>query len=962
MKPNSPILFCAMLLAFACSSFAQTNLVSNQSLETFSACPTTLSQITNATGWGQPTLHTGSSDYFNSCATSTISGVPTNTFGTTTFPAQGNAYAGGYIYVQSLPTYREYVVGSLTTPLVAGQSYVVSFHYALAPRSRYASDALGFYLSSAWPSNTGSNYNVLPVTPNSVNQTGNYLTSYSWQLYSDTIIASGGEQYITIGSFTANATATLVSSSAGIGGAYMYFDDVSILIHNGVFGDSNICLGDTAELYGIFDTTFYWVDSANPNTVLSTNDTIWVAPTQNSTYWAIEGQDTSSFSVYVHELPTNFVGPDTTVCEGDTAIRATNLPYNYLWSDSETDSVLHTIQGGEHWLEISLYGCSERDTFEVTFHQFPEFSLPNDTTICHYDNLTVSTGLLPPLLFSWNTGGNQPSLTVIDSGEYSVGVTNNNCTFYDTIQVSYHPELSVELGHDSDFCYQSAVPINSVTTNATQFQWSNGSTTAATSVSVSGTYTLTVSNGFCNAEDSVTYNLYHEPVVDIGNDTSFCHDENITLNTNLSSPLEFRWNDNSTAPTLTTNLVGLYWVEVSDEHCAMRDSIILDLYPVLDVTLGEDLHACEGQTTTLTPQSTLPLATYHWSNGNTSPVLNVTGHGTYGVSVSDGHCSAEDRINVFYHEYPNVNIGPDTALCPDDEITLDATQAAQSIEYLWFDGTKSPTYALSHSHNSQSYWVEVTNVVCTTTDSILISTRDVPNTYLGNDTAICEGEVITLGMAKDERIQNYEWNTDATSETINVVQAGEYSVSVFDGHCTTMGEIRIDYRDEPTKDDLQLALPETICLGEEFALNVADDRFTAYQWQDGTTSPKYTIRSEGLYWVSATHECGVLTDTARLQRCECPVWVPTAFKPDGNAQNDQFAPQFDCSLLKYEFRVFDRWGQEVFFSEDPNTSWDGTVNGQRAQIGQYAWQLVYTAIHEGQEVKADKSGSVTLLR
>ena len=53
---------------------SQTNLVSNQGLETFTNCPTTLSQLGNATGWGQPTLHIGSPDYFNSCQTNTTAG------------------------------------------------------------------------------------------------------------------------------------------------------------------------------------------------------------------------------------------------------------------------------------------------------------------------------------------------------------------------------------------------------------------------------------------------------------------------------------------------------------------------------------------------------------------------------------------------------------------------------------------------------------------------------------------------------------------------------------------------------------------------------------------------------------------------------------------------------------------------------------------------------------------------
>lgn len=959
--------FLVVLTIMAFGVQGQTNLVSNNSLETFSSCPTGLSQITNATGWGQPTLHIGSSDYFNACATSTICDVPVNVFGTTTFAAQGNAYAGGYTYVASLSTYREYVVATLTSPLVSGQSYVVSFNYARAPNTRYASDAYGFYLSSSWPSNGTSGNGALPVTPTSLNPSGNYLSSTSWQTYADTIIASGGEQYLTIGSFTQLASAILVGNS-GISGAYMYVDNASIIVYNGIFGDSNICLGDTAQIYAIADTSFYWVDSTTNTTISTTADTIWVAPTQNNTYWAITPlDDTFRFEVQVHNPPTNFVGPDTVVCEDDTITRIVNLPshYSLSWSDGGTDSALITNQGGYHTLEVSIYGCVVADSFEVTYFDFPDYTLPNDTVICHYDNLNVSTGLVnTQYLFVWNTGSTNPTINVIDSGQYIVAVTNNYCTYSDTINVSYHDELSVDLGFDSVFCYKNSAPIipDSYSANATQFSWSNGSQTSQTTVSQSGTYTLTVSNGFCIATDEVEYSLYHEPIADLGPDTSFCHNESLTLNTKLDNTIDFLWSDNSGQPTLITNQPGLYWVEVSNQYCAQRDSIYIDLYPILDITLGEDRHLCEGITLELTPQSTIPLSTFNWSTGTTAPSITVNEHGTYMVSATDGICNASDEVNVFYYKRPEFDLGKDTLLCPGDEITLDASVDGETIDYKWDDGSSSSKNTFTGMRSGRLVWAQATNVACVSKDSIVLGLREVPSADLGNDTSICAGDKIILSTPENPSIQTHVWSMGDTTATLEVGAPGEYEVVVFDGYCSNTGRVNIKHRPQPTAEDLNLDLPETICVGEQFTANVDHPYFNSYQWQDGSTASSYTVDSEGLYWVKAFHDCGVIADSVLIERCECPVWLPNAFRPDGDDLNDRFAPSIDCDVIEYRFTVYNRWGKELFTSEDPTQSWDGTLNGKPVQMGPYAWTLFTLSVHEGQEVSETRNGVVNIIR
>ncbi|HAW19005.1 MAG TPA: hypothetical protein DCX14_02385, partial [Flavobacteriales bacterium] len=794
---------------------------------------------------------------------------------------------------------------------------------------------------------------------------GNFLSATSWSNYSDTIVAAGGEQYLTIGSFTQNASGTLVSST-GINGAYMYVDDAQIIIYNGIFGDSNICLGDSALIYGILDTTHYWVDSANPNVNLGTNDTLIVAPTQTTTYWAITYNDTFAFTVGVHNPPAQFVGNDTVLCEGDTMMRLVNLPgYDLLWSDSETDSALFSVDSGYHWLEISIYTCTKRDSFHVTFHEFPEFDLVEDTTICDYDNYFLSTGLSSPLLFNWSTGGTAAGISIVDSGIYSVTVTNENCAFSDSSYFSYYPEITLDLGQDKDFCYTPSSFITPSVVNANQFNWSNNASSDSIQVNTSGLYFLTVSNnGICEAVDSVQYNFYHEPTVNFTNNTAFfCDGDKVELLPQVVSglPVDYAWSTTDNNTSIFTNQIGLFWVEVSNEHCAQRDSIIVEMHDIIGVTLGQDISICEGESVTLEPKIFKPVSSYYWNTGATNSTLTVSEHGTYSVSVSDGTCTDITDVNVFVLEYPIIDLGADTSVCPGSHIAFDATQDAEVIEYSWFEGGSQSTQEYVAEKN-MSIWVAVSNADCRSYDTINIDIISSPSAYIGEDTAICSGDQLNIDVSEDARIQTVNWSTGASGLSATITDSGTYSVVVFDGNCQTKDKVRINLKPEPTQADVFIDVPDVICLNESFDVDIKNELISGYQWQDGSTKSTYTIDSEGIYWIKASHACGVLVDTAEVSRCECPIWVPTAFNPDGNTVNDQFAPKLDCEPLEYMFRIYDRWGELVYETNKPFESWDGQYHGTDAAMGAYAWKLVFTVYHEGSIMKSEKSGSILLIR
>lgn len=208
----------------------QTNLVPNFSFETYTACPTSVSYISYADQWFNPTLH--SPDYFNSCSTSTDYSVSSNYFGNQT-PRTGNAYAG--IGTACYNGSREYISIKLIDSLVANKTYYVEFFASLGDSCNYAGDDIGIYFSKI-QINT-STIDSLNFTPQVKNAKGSFITNKNnWTKVSGYFKSVNYEKYMILGNFQgAKSTDSIFVANGGLitnpnnSGAYYYIDDVSVI-------------------------------------------------------------------------------------------------------------------------------------------------------------------------------------------------------------------------------------------------------------------------------------------------------------------------------------------------------------------------------------------------------------------------------------------------------------------------------------------------------------------------------------------------------------------------------------------------------------------------------------------------------------------------------------------------------------------------------------------------------------
>jgi gliding motility-associated-like protein len=818
--------------------------------------------------------------------------------------------------------------------------------------------------NSKYVVHTGSNQGwALQLGPDEKIYNTNYLQTNLGRVANPNISGSGC-------SYTNNAI-SLSTGVARIGlPTFMQsFFSINVSYEGLCFGDQTWFEADSANIDSIFwnfdDPSTGALNTSSefaPFHVFSDTGTYNVLVVAYSDSAALV--DSSYHEVYIYPRQTVDLGPDQTLCVGlETTFSADQEFASFEWSTGSTDSAI-VVTYPDSIIMVTVTGFCDTVSDTVIVHWFYPFvvDLGNDTSLCTYDTDVITTGLSNSLQFQWHSGSTQPNHNVLDTGLYSVTVTDGTCNYSDSVHYSYYPEVLVNLGNDSNFCYEPLVTLAPKSqSNVVSYHWSTNSTNSSIPIVQTGVYTVTVSGigGHCQAEDEVEWSLWFEPMVEFPQDTyKFCNNGNVTLYPELTSQfqMEYLWNNNSQGTSTTTNQSGLYWIQASDEHCTMRDSAIVAMHPLLTVTLGEDIQSCEGKTVNLRPISNQPLVDFHWSDGSQNTTYLVSEHGTYGITVYDEFCSANDQVNVFMFKYPEVDLGPDTSVCQDTEFTFDMS-STEIYNYAWYDGSNQPV-KIEAADKKKTIWLSVTNVVCTTTDSISIFLFEKPQISLTEDTNLCEDQTILI-TAEGQGEYSYRWSNGNESASTLIRTPGIFTVTASDGHCEAQASIDVHGVAIPT---LNLEAPEFICLGEEIVLDAKTEKIQFYRWDDGSTQPTRTVDAPGIYYVEANHECAKLTATVLIWDCECFVRLPNAFHPNGDANNEVYGPSVDCQFISYHFEVWNRWGELMFETDDATKGWDGTHNGYEVEPGAYVWKLEYEAILNGEIVFRNEQGSVALLR
>jgi gliding motility-associated-like protein len=137
-----------------------------------------------------------------------------------------------------------------------------------------------------------------------------------------------------------------------------------------------------------------------------------------------------------------------------------------------------------------------------------------------------------------------------------------------------------------------------------------------------------------------------------------------------------------------------------------------------------------------------------------------------------------------------------------------------------------------------------------------------------------------------------------------------------------------------------------LCAGQSLVLD-AGPGYSSYRWQDGRQQQSISISNTGTYWVTVKGSDGCTStetsDTIRVTVGNCSVGIhfPNAFTPNKDGHNDLFRPVLTGSPVVWHFSIYNRWGQLIFETSDPQKGWDGRIDGIDQQSSSYVWICIY---------------------
>jgi hypothetical protein len=614
--------------------------------------------------------------------------------------------------------------------------------------------------------------------------------------------------------------------------------------------DVSFCEGNNVTLNAQNPgATYLWNTGATTSSIMvNTIGTYFVAVTNSDGCTQLD-----TVIVGQYALPVVNLGNDTSICSNEAVnivLSAGNTGATYLWNNGATTQTRTINTFGTYSVAVTnTSGCTQYDTIVVSSKVVPTVNLGPDQSFCSGGTVTLNAQNTGATIL-WNTGASTSTIAVNTSGTYSVTVTNTlGCSAKDTVVITQNELQEVNLGNDTAIC--SNMPftrvLNAGNTGAT-YLWDNGATTQTRTVSTYGTYYVTVSNAGCSKKDTIVISSLTAPVVNLGADQALCAGSSIALNAQ-NTGATILWNTGATTSTIAVNTVGTYSVVVTNNlGCIAKDTVVITQNPLQTVNLGNDTAICSNVSFTRVLNAGNAGSTYLWDNGATTQTRTVSTFGTYYVNVTNAGCSKKDTIVISSLTAPVVNLGADQEFCTGASVTLNAQNAGSNI--LWNTGATTSSITIN---TGGTYSVLVTNTqLCSARDTVVITQNSLPVVNLGNDTALCIGNSITL----DATVTNgdYAWNTNENTATITTDTAGTYIVEVTNTitGCSNSDTIAISINDLPI---VNLGADTSICDGIVLTLDAANVGST-FVWNDNSTNQTLDVGIGGEYSVAVTDANG----------------------------------------------------------------------------------------------------------
>ena len=841
--------------------------------------------------------------------------------------------------------------------------------------------------------------------------TANGATTYSW-------IPGTGLSATTGSIVTGTPTVTQNYTVAGIDANGCINGTITAITVNPLptvtVNSASICIGQqTATLVANGASTYSWTPSVNLSSAAGT--TVTGTPAANESY-TITGTDANgcfsntTSTITVNSLPT-VTANSSTICLGQqTATLTANGATTYSWipgtglSATTGSVVTGTPIATENYTVVGMdaNGCINGTVTAITVNPLPNVTATS-ATIC-VGQQTATLTALGATTYSWIPGtglsattGSVVTGTPTITQNYTVaGMDANGCINGTITAITVNPLPTITVSPDMTVCPLSA---NTLTASgASSYTWTpniflnnNLGANIICTPSVTTTYTIDgTSSASCTNTAVMTIAVANTVVVNAlagaTPTTTICPLGSATLS--ASGATSYTWTPSLTlssangasvtaAPATSTT----YTVIGSTSTCTNSAEVVVTLTvnPTLTVTPSPSV-ICSGSSSALTANG---ASTYTWSpsatlssangavvnaNPNTTAVYNITGASPLG-------CLGSTTTTVTVVPTPTLNVTSSPGvICANSSSTLSASGATN---YTW-----SPSASLSSPNSNTT----VATPPLTTTFTVIgsngitqlcLDTKTVQVTVIPNPTLtpspgvpICEGSS-TLIYATGAN--TYTWSPttgvshihdSTTSVRPPLPGVYIYTVTGTTNNCTGTATVEITVNALPIIDaglDSTINIDETITLIASGDTQVGFINASTGVPFDCNYCPTVTVNPQEntCYTIEGISSFGCRnTDVVCITVTkDWDVFIPNAFTPNGDINNEVFAPK-GYGIDKIRLAIFDRWGHQLFNEEGQTVGWDGSYKGKICEQGVYIFKLEVTAM-SGE--KRYKTGHVTLL-
>ena len=395
-------------------------------------------------------------------------------------------------------------------------------------------------------------------------------------------------------------------------------------------------------------------------------------------------------------------------------------------------------------------------------------------------------------------------------------------------------------------------------------------------------------------------------------------------------------------------------------NCVNTDSVVVTVNTLPTVNAGTDSSICEGELITLIGSGAV---SYTWDNGVTDgqPFNPIVGTITYTLIGTDtNNCVNTDSVVVTVNTLPTVNAGTDSSICEGEQIAL---IGSGNGVFTWDNGV-TDTVTFIPPVGITTYTVTGTDTnTCTNTDSVIVTVYALPNvTANASASTICEEDSSQL---TGSGATSYIWD--------NGVSDGDY---VFPFTTTTYTVTSTDTNGCANTDTVVVTVHENPSIASSFLndscdlgvgsinLNVTggNEPYVIF-WSNGSYTEDLLGLIAGTYDVTVTDFLGCTeSETFIIQNildCRDELWLPNIFSPNNDGLNDKLYVRGTEFATTFLFTIYNRWGEKVFETTNPQEGWDGTYRFKPLNTAVFAY-VVSTTFMDGSETSL--SGTITLVK